>query len=122
MTSAPSGQVVTAAEKQHRGFGVQFANSLYEVQSWGIVKGAPALRMAQQFLYFVGMPAIEARLLTESGDSGLAKGLNDGLPPELLATSPTNPANMNAGLRIDAAFWRDNLAKLKPRFEAWIGH
>ncbi|HVY15427.1 MAG TPA: extracellular solute-binding protein [Rhodopila sp.] len=122
MTSAPSGQIVTAAEKEHRGFGVQFANSLYEVQSWAILKGSPALRNAQQFLYFTGMPAVEVRLLKESGDSGLAKGLNDGLPPELLTTSPGNPANLGAGLRIDAGFWHDNLAKLKPRFEAWLGH
>src|SRR6185312_8736139 len=38
MTSAPSGEIVTAAEKGHRAFGVQFANSLYEVDSWGIMK------------------------------------------------------------------------------------
>ncbi len=122
MTSAPSGPVVTATEKQHRGFGVQFANSLYEVQSWGIVKGSAALRLAQQFLYFTGMPAIEVRLLKENGDSGFAKGLNDGLPPDVLATAPGNPANLNAGLKIDAGFWHDNIAKLKSRYEAWLGH
>jgi putative spermidine/putrescine transport system substrate-binding protein len=122
MTSAPSGQIVTAAEKEHRGFGVQFANSLYEVESWAIMKGAPGLRQAQQFLYFIGMPAVEVRLLKDSGESALAKGLNEGLAPELLATSPGNPTNMNAGLRVDAGFWHDNLAKLKPRFEAWLGH
>ncbi len=62
------------------------------------------------------------RLLKDSGELGLAKGLNDGLAPELLATAPGNPANMNAGLKVDAGFWHDNLAKLKPRFEAWLGH
>jgi putative spermidine/putrescine transport system substrate-binding protein len=122
MTSAPSGPIMTAAEKQHRGFGVQFANSLYEVQSWGIIKGSTALRLAQQFLYFTGMPAIEVRLLKDIGDSGFAKGLNDGLPPEVMATSPGNPANLSAGLKIDAGFWHDNLAKLKPRYDAWLGH
>jgi putative spermidine/putrescine transport system substrate-binding protein len=122
MTSAPSGEIVTAAEKGHRAFGVQFANSLYEVDSWGIMKGAPNLRQAQQFLYFVGMPAVEVRLLKDSGEAGLAKGLNDGLPPDIAATSPGTPANMNAGLKVDAGFWKDNLAKLKPRFETWLGH
>lgn len=122
MTSAPSAQIVTAAEKQHRGFGVQFANSLYEVQSWGIIKGSAALRLAQQFLYFIGMPAVEARLLKDGGEAGFAKGLNETLTPEALATSPSNPANMSAGLKTDAGFWHDNLAKLKPRFEAWLGH
>jgi putative spermidine/putrescine transport system substrate-binding protein len=122
MTSAPSGEIVTAAEKGHRAFGVQFANSLYEVDSWGIMKGAANLRQAQQFLYFVGMPAVEVRLLKGSGEAGLAKGLNDGLPADLAATSPGTPANMGAGLKVDAGFWKDNLAKLKPRFETWLGH
>jgi putative spermidine/putrescine transport system substrate-binding protein len=122
MTSAPSGQIVSAAADQHRGFGVQFTNSLYAVDSWAIMKGAPNLRMAQQFLYFTGAPVIEARLLKGNGESGLAKGLEDGLPPEVIATSPTAPANLNGGLKIDAGFWHDNLGKLKTRFDAWLSH
>jgi putative spermidine/putrescine transport system substrate-binding protein len=122
MTSAPSGQIAVAAEAQHRNFGLQFAGSLYEIQSWAIIKGAPVVRLAQQFLYFTGMPAIEARLLHGAGESGLAKGLNDGLSPEALATSPGNPANLSGSLRNDPGFWHDNLPKLRQRFDAWLGH
>jgi putative spermidine/putrescine transport system substrate-binding protein len=122
MTSAPSGPIATAAEQEHKNFGLQFAGSLSELESWAIMKGRPSLRMAQQFLYFTGMPAIELRLLQQSGEAGLAKGLNDGLPPELAAISPVSPANMAAGLHVDAGFWHDNLAKLRQRFDAWQGH
>jgi putative spermidine/putrescine transport system substrate-binding protein len=122
MTSAPSGQIATVAEQEHKNFGLQFTASLFELQSWVIMKGSPSLRMAQQFLYFTGMPVVELRLLQRSGDAGLAKGLNDGLSPELAAVSPTSPTNLAAGLRIDAGFWRDNLAKLRQRFDAWQGH
>jgi len=122
MTSAPSGQIATLGEHGHRNFGLQFAAGLYEMQSWAIMKNSNALRIAQQFLYFTGMPAIELRLLRASGDAGLAKGLNDGLPPELAAISPSNPANLSVGLRIDAGFWHDNLGKLRQRFDAWQGH
>jgi putative spermidine/putrescine transport system substrate-binding protein len=122
MTTSPSGQIVSAAVDQHRSFGVQFANSLYAVQSWAIVKGAPNLRMAQQFLYFTGAPVIEARLLKGNGEAGLAKGLEDGLPPEVVATSPAAQANLNGGLKVDAGFWHDNLGKLKARFDAWLSH
>ena len=52
----------------------------------------------------------------------LAKGLNDGLPPELVAESPSSAANLAAGLKVDAGFWHDNLAKLRQRFDAWQGH
>jgi putative spermidine/putrescine transport system substrate-binding protein len=122
MTSAPSGQIATMAAKEHKNFGLQFASSLYEMNSWAIMKGSPSARMAQQFLYFTGLPAIELKLLQHSGNGGLAKGLNDGLPPELAAISPSAPANLAAGLRIDAGFWHDNLPKLRQRFEAWLGH
>ncbi|WP_428487649.1 extracellular solute-binding protein [Rhodopila sp.] len=122
MTSAPSGQIATSGLAEHRNFGLQFAGSLYEVQSWAIMKGSPALRSAQQFLYFTGLPAIEVRLLHASGDSGLAKGVNDGLAPELLAMAPGNPANLSGALRSDAGFWHDNLGKLRQRFDGWLQH
>ena len=122
MTSAPSGPIAVMARQEHKSFGLQFAASLYELQSWVIMKGSPSLRAAQQFLYFTGMPAVETRLLQQSGDAGLAKGLNDALPPDLAATSPGNPANLGAGLKLDVGFWHDNLAKLQQRFDAWQGH
>jgi putative spermidine/putrescine transport system substrate-binding protein len=122
MTSAPSGQIATMAEHEHKNFGLQFTGSLSEMNSWAIMKGSPSTRIAQQFLYFTGMPAVELRLLRQSGDAGLAKGLNDGLAPELAAVSPGNPANLAAGLRSDTGFWRDNLPKLRQRFDAWQGH
>jgi putative spermidine/putrescine transport system substrate-binding protein len=122
MTSAPSGQVATLAESQHKNFGLQFTGSLYELESWAIMKGSQSLRVAQQFLYFTGLLAVELRLLQKSGDSALAKGLNEGLAPELAASSSGNPANLQSGLRADAAFWHDNLPKLRQRFDAWQGH
>jgi putative spermidine/putrescine transport system substrate-binding protein len=122
ITSAPSGQITSTADHEHKNFGLQFAGSLFEFHSWVIMKGSPSARIAQQFLYFTGMPAVEVRLLQRSGDAGLAKGLNDGLTPELIAVSPSSPANLTAGLRMDTGFWHDNLAKLRQRFDTWQGH
>jgi putative spermidine/putrescine transport system substrate-binding protein len=122
MTSAPSGQIAETAAQEHKNFGLQFAGSLYEVQSWVIMKGSQLLRTAQQFLYFTGMPAVEVRLLRQGGDAGLAKGLNDGLPPDLAAVSSSSTASLAAGLKVDTGFWHDNLPKLRQRFDAWLGH
>ena len=88
MTSAPSGQIATTAEHEHKNFGLQFGGSLFELQSWVIMKGSPSARIAQQFLYFTGMPAVEAAAAAASGDAGLAKGVNDGLTPELARCRP----------------------------------
>jgi len=122
MTSAPSARIAAVNRTEHRNFGTQWNASLYEVQSWAIPKGSQNLRQATQFLYFVGTPAIEARLVGQFGEGGLAKGANDGLSPEVAQTSPTFPANLNAAVRVDVAFWHDNLAKLRQRFDAWLTH
>jgi putative spermidine/putrescine transport system substrate-binding protein len=120
MTSGPSDAIVTAARVDHHNFGMQWTGSLYDVTSWALAKGTPNQRQATQFLYFIGTPAIQARLLGATGSCGLAKGVNDGLTPDQLALSPTNPANLSVAVRLDSGFWHDNLAKLGPRFDAWL--
>jgi putative spermidine/putrescine transport system substrate-binding protein len=122
MTSAYAPPIATMNRTKHRNFGMQFSASLYEVESWVILKGSPNLRQATQFLYFAGTPAIETRLVGLFGEGGLAKGANDGLPAELAQISPTASANLNAAVRVDGGFWRDNLAKLRLRFETWLTH
>jgi putative spermidine/putrescine transport system substrate-binding protein len=122
MTSAPSEAVVAAAHAAHRNFSIQWAGNLSSVQFWSIAKASPNLRQAVQFLYFAGTPAIQARLQTRLAVGGTAKGSTDFLAPDQLTVSPANPANLAAGLRLDAAFWRDNGDKLGKRFEAWLSH
>jgi putative spermidine/putrescine transport system substrate-binding protein len=123
MTTAPASRIVVADLVDHRNFGVQWNAGLYQVDSWAVPKGSPNLRQAQQFLYFAGMPAVEARLFESTGIGGLAKGANDGLAPDAQALSPTTQANLNSAVRLDTGFWRDNLAKLQQRFDTWMeGH
>jgi putative spermidine/putrescine transport system substrate-binding protein len=122
MTSAPSGQIARLGITGKHNFGVQFAGSLFEVQSWAVMKGSPSLRTAQQFLYFTGLPAIELRLMQTWGDLGLTRGINEYLPPDLLTVSPSNSANLAMGLRSDTGFWHDNLPKLRQRFDGWLEH
>jgi putative spermidine/putrescine transport system substrate-binding protein len=120
MTTTPSDVIVMANRAEKRNFGVQFNASLYDPRAWVIMKGAQNLREAQQFLYFTGASAVQARLFRVSGEAGLAKGVNDWLTPDQQAMSATLPANINGALRVDNGFWRDNLAKLRTRFETWL--
>jgi putative spermidine/putrescine transport system substrate-binding protein len=120
MTSAPSDRIALAARSSQHNFGMQWNASLEDITYWAIVKGSPNLRQALQFLYFAGTPAIDGRLLEVAGLGGLVKGANDFVSPDLLAVSPTTPANSGTAARFDGAFWRDNLAKLTARFDAWL--
>lgn len=120
MTSAPAAQVVIADRLHHRNFGLQFRGSLYDVRSWAIMKGSPNRFPAQQLLYFAGTPAIEGQVFMAGGAAGLAKGANAALPPAVAAMSPTAPKNLADAVRINRAFWHDNLAKLSQRFDKWL--
>jgi putative spermidine/putrescine transport system substrate-binding protein len=120
MTATPSSAVAMANKEDKRNFGVQFTGSLYEPRSWVILKGDPNLHEAQQFLYLTGLSSLQARLFRLSGEIGMAKGVADWLTPEQQALAPTAAANTGVALRIDNAFWRDNLAKLRPRFDTWL--
>jgi putative spermidine/putrescine transport system substrate-binding protein len=120
MTTTPSNVVAVANRLEKRNFGVQFTGSLYEPRSWVIMKGDQNLHEAQQFLWLTGAPSLEARLFRGSGLNGLAKGVTDWLTPEQQALAPTLPANSGVALRVDNAFWRDNLTKLRTRFDTWL--
>ena len=120
MTATPSGAIAVANRGEKRNFGVQFAGSLFEPRSWAAIKGAPNLRDATQFLYLTGAPSVQARMFRANGEIGTAKGVNDWLTPEQQALSPTFQGNVSVALRVDNAFWRENAAKLRVRFEAWL--
>ena len=117
MASAPFGQVAAANQLQGRNFGVQWAGALARVQYWAIAKGSPNPRQAQQFLYFAGTAAIQARL---PAYGGMAKGVAELLGAEAQAGLASAPANLAAMVPADEAFWRENAEKLAQRFEAWL--
>jgi putative spermidine/putrescine transport system substrate-binding protein len=120
MTSAIHSRIVAADRGDHRNFGIRWANSLYTVDSWAIMKGSPSRTTALKFLDFAGNPEVEARMLPILPFGGMAKGANDNLPADLQAISPTFAPHLAQALEIDDQFWRDNLEKLSQRFNAWI--
>ena len=113
---------VARANLAGRHFGVQWAGSLYTILSWTVMKGSPNLPGAVKLLAFMGDPIRQALCAADTGYGPVAKGANDLLPPDLLAASPTAPANMAAALQVDEQFWRDNGDKLGQRFDAWLAH
>ena len=120
MASSVNAQITEVNRSEHRNFGIQWSGSLSEVDFWAIIKDTPNKGQALRFLDYASNPQIQGRLLALVGYGGLAKGANDGLAPELLAISPTNPAHLAVALPVDGQFWRENLDKLSQRFNAWM--
>ena len=123
LSSADNLSITLAAQTQKRHFGLQWAGSLYTVQSWVVMKGSPNEPDALKLLAFAGDPARQASLACMAVPVGpVAKGATDLLTPAALAVSPTAPANMQGALQVDEQFWRDNGDKLTQRFDAWLTH
>jgi putative spermidine/putrescine transport system substrate-binding protein len=120
MTSSPNGRITNANNAERRNFGIQWTGSLFTIDSWVIMRGSPNREQAYRFLEFSSNPRVQAKLIPLIPYGGPAKGANEGLTPELLAVSPTNPANLSVSLMIDDQFWLDNLDRLSQRFNAWL--
>ena len=122
LSSADSISVALANHDAQRHFGVQWSGSLYTVQSWALMKGSPNLADGTKLLLFMGTPIRQALYAANYPIGPVVKGANDLLPPDLLAASPTAPANLTGALQVDEQFWRDNGDKLGQRFDAWLAH
>ena len=122
LTSADNVSVTLANRLEKRHFGLQWSGSLLSLQSWIVMKGSPNLPDALKLLAFTADPARAKAACRAVPYGPVAKGATDQLPGEVLAASPTAPANLQGALLVDEQFWRDNADKLNQRFDAWLAH
>lgn len=120
LTSSYNGRITSANWTEKRNFGIQWQGSLFTIDSWVIMKGSPNTESAYRFIDFAGDPKRQGQMLPRIPYGGTARGANDGAPPDLLALSPSYPANLEAGIKVDDQFWLDNLDRLTTRFNAWM--
>ena len=124
MTSAAADRIIAASRSgdplEHHNFALQWAGNVTDVESWAILAGSPNAANAVRLLAFAADPRVQHALPALGGFGGAASGANDKLPAELLAASPSTPANLASGLMVDEGFWHDNGAKLDKQFDAWL--
>jgi putative spermidine/putrescine transport system substrate-binding protein len=119
MTSSPTATLLRTGEAAHRHYGLQWSDSLAEVQSWAIPQGAAHPSVANAALLIVSDIARQADFARATGFGPAARGAIDLLTPGVRAGSPSAPANLAGGLQIDEGFWAENGEKLAARFAAW---
>ena len=119
MTSSPTATLLRAGNGAHRRYGLQWADSLSEVQSWAIPQGAVHAAAAVAALQIVSDIARQAEFARASGLGPSVRAAIDLLPAVVKAGSPSAAGNLGGGLQIDEGFWADNQAKLGARFAAW---
>ncbi|MFC3126597.1 ABC transporter substrate-binding protein [Pseudoroseomonas globiformis] len=120
LTVGYNGRITAANQGDNRNFGIAWANNLFTLDSWVVMKGSPNKEKGLQFINFVTQPARQAELPSRIPYGPTAKGAQDRLPQAVLANLPTAPANAEGALQISDQFWLDNLDRLNQRFNTWV--
>lgn len=126
MTQAYNGRIFNASVDEGKPFEIIWDGQVWEVEGWGILKGAPNLENALKYVAFstsaeslarasmqisYGPPRHSAAALV-----GTYKDTDIQMAPNL----PTDPANMGNALQFNNDFWVDHVSELNERFAAWL--
>lgn len=122
LCTAPADRIMTMDRGSGPHFGMQPVGGIYQMQSWTILKNSPMQPDALKLLASMGETVAETRFAAATALGGMAKGLTDGMPPDQVTASPSNPALLTSALQVDEQFWHDNGDRLDERFDAWLAH
>lgn len=120
MTVAYNGRISAANATDGRNFAIVWANNIFTLDTWVIMKGSPNNAKALEFLKFAGQAEVQAGLPPRIPYGMTAKGVNERLPATLLPDLPTAPQNLQSALQLSDRFWLDNLDRLTQRFNTWV--
>jgi putative spermidine/putrescine transport system substrate-binding protein len=120
LSIAYNGRIAAANVSEGRDLGIVWAQNLYTLDSWVIMRDSPNREKALDFLRFAGQPAVQAGLPPRIPYGVTARGANALLPREVLAQLPSAPQNAATALRIDDRFWLDHIDRLNARFNDWL--
>jgi len=121
MTSAYNGRV-TAAQKEGHPFNIVWGGSLYDLDSWAIVKGSKNKALAEKFIAFANR-AENQKVFAETIPYGPTNTtaltqISAAVRPSL----PTAPNNLKGARGVDTEFWIEHGEELEQRFNAWAAN
>jgi putative spermidine/putrescine transport system substrate-binding protein len=118
MTSAYNGRV-SAAQGEGHDFKMVWDNSLYDLDSWAIVKGSKHKDLAEQFIAFANKPENQ-KVFAETIPYGpTEKSVTSMIDPKYAQNLPTAEKNLAGALQVDTNFWIEHGEDLEQRFNAW---
>ena len=120
MTSAWNGRVHRPIVEDGKPFAILWDGQIWDIDSWGIVKGSDNLHKALDFIRFAtgtGPLAEQTKYISygPARTSSMALVAED-TKPHL----PTAPENLAHALQTDAAWWATHHVALSEKFEEWL--
>lgn len=94
--------------------------NIWGADNWSILAGSPNADACREFIKFASDPKRMAMLMDYFPAGVPQPEVFDMIKPEVARNSPTYPANIKSGLKIDAKFWLENQGPVIEKFNAWI--
>ena len=120
MTTSWNGRITQAKRADKKNFVIVWDGQNYDVDFWGVVKGAPNKEEAMKFIASATDPQKQAKQMDYVAYGPTAVAAMAILPADFAAELPSSPANLKQGIRNDAKFWAEHLEDLQARFQAWL--
>jgi len=112
-------RAISANRAEGKNFKVVWPGSVYAIDYFVILKGSKNKDKATEFLAFATSENIQ-KDYPALGNQGITNlKANALIEPSILENLPTNPANQEQALALDAEFWVENIERLTQRFNAW---
>ena len=120
MSVTSPGRLVVANRKEGRHFKTVWDGNIFTVDYWVILKNSPRKAEAMQAMRFATRPENQLRLAALIPTGVTNREAVRQSTPALRAETPTDPANMQNALELDADFWVEYGDQLTQRFNAWV--
>lgn len=106
-------------QQAKRNLKISWDQSLYDVDSWAIPKGAPRISEAYKFIAFASKPENQKVLSEELAYGPTNRKTLALVDANRAATLPSGDVNLKTALRVDVAFWIKHGQELEERFDHW---
>lgn len=127
MSTAYNGRIFDASALEGRSLAIVWDAQVLEIGHWAVVKGAPNLELALDFIAFASRPenmAVQSSWISYAPVRHTASEMigSHHADPELdmRPHMPTWPDNLKTVIWQDVEFWTDHLDELNERFNAWL--
>lgn len=120
MSVTSPGRLVIANREEMRNFRLQWAENIYAVDYWAILKNSPRKAEATQFIRFATLPEQQEALARVMPTGLTNKVAQATIEPRWRENTTTEPTNMARALKLDGDFWVEYGDELTQRFNAWV--
>ena len=127
MSTAYNGRIFNAFALEGRSLTIVWDSQVLGIAYWAIVKGAPNLDLALDFIAFASTPenmAIQSSWISYAPVrrtvSEMVGTYHSNPELDMRPHMPTWPDNMKTAIWEDAEFWADHLDELSERFNVWL--